>query len=89
MKTRIIVHTPEEYQSWLQSQQVATTAAPTQTVATKPADLPTSEFLAPYTEGMEIKSEALEQLRPVHHPAHHHTDLAEIQAVAAQLSPAT
>jgi cytochrome c oxidase subunit 2 len=53
MKTKVIVQAPEAYQSWVQSQKVATTSA-NQAIAINPADLPADQFLAPYTEEMGL-----------------------------------
>lgn len=65
MRTQAIVETPEAFETWLQSQ-IASTQTLDQAVATKPADLPPSEFLAPYAAEMGIASKTLEH---VHHAA--------------------
>lgn len=62
MRTRVIVHTQEEYDSWLQENQVAQQQDLNQAVAVNPADLSASEFLAPYASEMGIKAETLAQL---------------------------
>lgn len=58
MRTRVMAQTPEDYDSWLQSQKVASSGS-SQIVATNPAELSSSEFLAPYTEEMGFKSEVI------------------------------
>jgi cytochrome c oxidase subunit II len=64
MRTRVIVHTPEEYDSWLQENRIAQQQEMKNAVAVNPAELPTSEFLAPYASEMGITHETLAQLQP-------------------------
>jgi cytochrome c oxidase subunit 2 len=60
MRTQVIVHTPEEFDSWVAENQYAQQQETMQeAVAANPADLSTSEFLAPYTQDMGINSETL------------------------------
>lgn len=66
MRTQIIVHNPEEYQAWLQENKVAQADPLNQAIATNPAEMSASEFMAPYTEEMGINAEALNQLHPKH-----------------------
>lgn len=72
MKSRLIVHTPEEFDSWIQSQQeVANREVLEQAVAVNPANLSDGEYLAPYAEEMGVNPQILEQLRSSHdHAAH-------------------
>ncbi len=58
MNTRVIAQTPEEYDTWLKSQKIAT-RNPDQVLAVNPAELSPSEFLAPYTEEMGFRSEII------------------------------
>ncbi|MEG3907548.1 cytochrome c oxidase subunit II [Microcoleus sp. AT3-A2] len=67
MKAVAVVHTPEEFDTWLQSQQVASSQNLEQAVAVNPGELSDGEFLAPYVREIKINSEALEQLHPTHH----------------------
>lgn len=67
MRTQVVVHPTEEYQQWLQENQVAQAANLSQSVAVKPADLPVSEFLAPYAHEMGVEAAALQHLQPEHH----------------------
>lgn len=73
MRTRMIVHTPEEFDSWLASQleEVASSETLEGAVAASPANLSDGEFLAPYAAEMGIEKQTLEQLHPEHHAAHH------------------
>ncbi|MCL6435830.1 MAG: cytochrome c oxidase subunit II [Leptolyngbyaceae cyanobacterium HOT.MB2.61] len=66
MRTQVIIHTPEEYQQWLEETKVAQAGNLNQAVATKPAELSPSEFLAPYAQEMGIRAETLKQLHPQH-----------------------
>ncbi|RCJ26038.1 cytochrome C oxidase subunit II [Nostoc minutum NIES-26] len=62
MRTQVVVHTPEEFDSWLTENQVAQKQDPQQIVAVNPADLSTSEFLAPHAHHMGISAATLESL---------------------------
>jgi cytochrome c oxidase subunit 2 len=62
MRTQVIVHTPEEYESWLAETRVAQQTSPNQVVAVNPANLSPSEFLAPYAQDMGVNATALAQL---------------------------
>lgn len=70
MRTRLIVETPEEFDSWIASQkEVASKEVLESAVAVSPANLSDGEFLAPYAEEMGINSTAIEQLHSQHHHA--------------------
>jgi cytochrome c oxidase subunit II len=65
MVTRMIVHTPEEYDAWIASQQQSTQAQAEivkQTIAMNPANLSTSNYLAPYVHEMGVKPEMVAHL---------------------------
>lgn len=62
MKSQIFVHTPEDYQQWVQEQQIASTDNLEQAVAVNPAELSEQEFLAPYASEMGVDSQTIEQL---------------------------
>jgi len=64
MRARAIVETPEAFNSWVTENQVAQQQELGQTVAANPADLPTSEFLAPYSKEMGIDAHSLTHLHP-------------------------
>lgn len=66
MRTQVVVHPPEEFQQWLEQNRIAQVADLQQAVALKPAELPESEFLAPYAQEMGITPGALAQLHAVH-----------------------
>lgn len=61
MRTRVIVHTPEEYESWLQENRIAQNSS--KTVAVNPAELSPSEYLNPYSSAMGINSATLAQIQ--------------------------
>ena len=62
MRTEVIVHTPEAYENWRTENQIAQQQNLNQVVAVNPADLSTSEFLAPHTHEMGISAATLESL---------------------------
>jgi cytochrome c oxidase subunit 2 len=62
MRTQVIVHTPEEYDNWRTENQIAQQQNLNQVVAVNPADLSTSEFLAPHTHDMGISAATLESM---------------------------
>ncbi|MEO1378203.1 MAG: cytochrome c oxidase subunit II [Cyanobacteria bacterium J06635_10] len=62
MRTQVIVHTPEEYQSWLQENRIAQQES-SETVAVNPAQLSPSEYLTPYNSEMGINSAILAQIQ--------------------------
>ncbi|MFB2834508.1 cytochrome c oxidase subunit II [Floridanema evergladense] len=62
MKTQVIVETPEEFDTWLQSQIAANQENLNQAVAVNPENMSTSEFLTPYAQEMGINSDTLQQL---------------------------
>lgn len=69
MVTRMIVHTPEEYDAWVASQQQSTQAQAEvvkQTIAMNPANLSTGDYLAPYAAEMGIAPEMLNHLHHQH-----------------------
>jgi cytochrome c oxidase subunit II len=66
------VHTPEEYDTWIASQQQATQAQAEvvkQTIAMNPANLSASNYLAPYAQEMGVKPALVAHL---HHDMNHH-----------------
>lgn len=62
MRSQVIVHTPEDYQSWLTENQLAQQQDMYQAVAVNPANLSTSEFLAPHVHSMGISAATLKSL---------------------------
>lgn len=62
MKTQVIVETPEEFDTWIQSQVAANQENLNQAVAVNPENMSTSEFLSPYAQEMGINSDSLQQL---------------------------
>ncbi len=61
MRSKVIVHTPDEYQSWLQENRIAQQES--QTVALNPAELSSSEYLAAYNSQIDINSATLAQIQ--------------------------
>jgi cytochrome c oxidase subunit 2 len=66
MNALAFVQKPEEFDAWLQEQQVASSQNLEQTVAFNPAQLSDGDFLAPYTSELGVNSENLEKLHPTH-----------------------
>jgi cytochrome c oxidase subunit II len=69
MVTRMIVHTPEEYDAWIASQQQSTQAQAEvvkQTIAMTPANLSAGDYLAPYATEMGVEPEMLNHLHAGH-----------------------
>jgi cytochrome c oxidase subunit II len=62
MRTQVIVHTPEEFDSWLKESIVAHQEEVKTTVAVNPVDLSPSEYLSPYAKDMGIEATTLVQL---------------------------
>ncbi|HBB33972.1 MAG TPA: cytochrome C oxidase subunit II [Cyanobacteria bacterium UBA8803] len=72
MKTQLYVHTPEEYQAWIESQQqVANTTQIEKSLAVNPKEASESEFLAPYVSEMGIDSHILNQLATLQNSTPH------------------
>ncbi|MDB9447764.1 cytochrome c oxidase subunit II [Anabaena sp. CS-542/02] len=63
MRTQVIVHTPEEFDSWLAQSQIAQKENLNQAVAVNPAELSTSEFLAPHVHNLGMSATTLAQLQ--------------------------
>ncbi len=63
MVTKLYVHSAEDYQAWLQSQQIASTDDLKEAIAVNPAQLSDSEFLAPYAGEIGIDSQTLQQIQ--------------------------
>jgi cytochrome c oxidase subunit II len=71
MVTRMIVHTPEEYDSWIASQQQPAQAqieAVKKTIAMNPANLAPGDYLAPYAKEMGVDRQTIAQLHHHHQP---------------------
>jgi cytochrome c oxidase subunit 2 len=64
MQTRVIVETPEEYDSWMQSQIALQNGQEdlAETLAMNPANKSASEFLTAYTSDLGITSDTLAEL---------------------------
>jgi cytochrome c oxidase subunit II len=69
MVTQMIVHTPEEYDTWIASQQQSAQAQAEvvkQTIAMNPANLSTGSYLAPYANEMGVQPEMVQHLSHNH-----------------------
>ncbi len=64
MRTQVIVHTPEEFDSWLAQSQIAQRENLNQSLAVNPAELSTSEFLAPHVHNLGMSATTLAELWP-------------------------
>ncbi len=72
MVTRMIVHTPEEYDTWIASQQQSTQAQAEvvkQTIAMNPVNMSPGSYLAPYAKEMGVQPEMIQHL-------HHHLEMS-------------
>jgi cytochrome c oxidase subunit 2 len=67
MRTKVIVQTQEEYDTWLAENTLAQQQQLNQAVAVNTADLSESEYLSPYANEMGIDSETLNQIHPAYH----------------------
>lgn len=66
MRSTVVVHTPEDYDRWFEENRVAQQQQEDRAVAVNPADLSTSEFLAPYAREMGVNPETLAQIHSNH-----------------------
>ncbi|HEY9796872.1 MAG TPA: cytochrome c oxidase subunit II [Leptolyngbyaceae cyanobacterium] len=80
MGAQLYVQSPEEFQTWLkQQQEVASNDTLNKAVAANPANMSSTEFLAPYAQEMGIDSQTLE---PLHS---NHEQMAQHLAISNQL----
>ncbi|BAZ42397.1 cytochrome c oxidase subunit II [Calothrix sp. NIES-4101] len=54
MRTQVIVHTPEDFDNWLETNRIAQAQNPEQIVAFQPSELSNAEYLAPYVQAMGV-----------------------------------
>lgn len=66
MRSQVVVHTPEDFDQWLEQNRIAQQPDSTQTIAVNPANMNPAEFLAPVSQAIGIPAEALAQLHPSH-----------------------
>jgi cytochrome c oxidase subunit II len=67
MVTKLIAHTPEDFQTWLQSQQVASQVSGDKAIALSPTHLSDSEYLAPYAQEMGVDSQIVKETKHHNH----------------------
>jgi cytochrome c oxidase subunit II len=63
MRTEVIVHTATDFDNWLAENQIAEKQNLNQVVAVNPAELSTSEFLAPHVDDLGVSAATLAQLQ--------------------------
>lgn len=61
MRTQVIVHTPEDFQAWV-DQRVAQAPMSVDAIAQNPADLSDSDYLAPYETALGVDARLVAQL---------------------------
>lgn len=62
MRSQVIVHTPEEYDTWIAENRVAQQQGLNQAIATNPMTQTPTEFLAPYASELGVTATTLAQL---------------------------
>ena len=67
MKTSLTVHSPEDYEQWVQDNTFAQADNPSKSVALNTTKSSDEEFLAPYAEDLGVDAEAIAQLNSAHH----------------------
>ena len=66
MRSQVIVHTPEDYEQWVQQNVVAQRTDDQPVIGLNASEQSPSEFLAPYTREMQVTAKALAQLPHQH-----------------------
>lgn len=64
MRSNVVVHTPEDFEKWVQETRVAQASEVQNRVAVRPQSLSAAEFLAPYANDFGIDADTLAQLHP-------------------------
>jgi cytochrome c oxidase subunit 2 len=64
MRTQMVVHTPEEYQTWVEENAIAQNPNNPNAIAMNPADMTETEFLAPYGAELGVNAQTLHSLHP-------------------------
>ncbi|MBD1843766.1 cytochrome c oxidase subunit II [Cyanobacteria bacterium FACHB-63] len=64
MRSNVVVHTPEDFQKWVEETKVAQATEVQHRVAVRPESLSDTEFLAPYANDLGISPDTLTQLHP-------------------------
>jgi cytochrome c oxidase subunit II len=73
MKTKVVVESQADFDTWLQTQIASADVGLDKALATKPADMTEPEYLAPYAKEAGITAEMLQQLKPSGEPVHDHS----------------
>jgi len=67
MRAQMIVHTPEDYETWLAANRPATATTEQPPVAlANPATMADGDYLAPYAKEMGVTAQTLSQVQPSH-----------------------
>ncbi|MEM6435457.1 MAG: cupredoxin domain-containing protein, partial [Cyanobacteria bacterium P01_D01_bin.115] len=62
MRTQVIVHSPSEFNNWLEQRTAQAETGTAETVAINPADLTDADYLAPYGKAAGVESRLLAHL---------------------------
>ena len=62
MRTQVIVHSPSDFNHWLESRVAQVDAGAQTAIAVNPSDLSDQDYLAPYSEDLEIDAHLLAHL---------------------------
>ncbi|MEM9504091.1 MAG: cupredoxin domain-containing protein, partial [Cyanobacteria bacterium P01_E01_bin.43] len=62
MRTQVIVHSPSEFNNWLEQRTAQAETGTAETVAINPADLTDADYLAPYGKAAGVESHLLAHL---------------------------
>ncbi|MEM1278926.1 MAG: cytochrome c oxidase subunit II [Cyanobacteria bacterium P01_H01_bin.152] len=62
MRTQVIVHSPTDYQKWLESRIAQAEPTTASAIAMNPADLTAAEYLAPYGADIDVDAQLLAHL---------------------------
>ncbi|NEQ45427.1 MAG: cytochrome c oxidase subunit II [Leptolyngbya sp. SIOISBB] len=62
MRTQVIVHSPSDYQKWVESRIAQAEPATAEAIAANPADLTDQEYLAPYGADLDVDAQLLAHL---------------------------
>jgi cytochrome c oxidase subunit II len=69
MRTQLIVHSPTDYDAWLEENRTAQSTDLQQQIAVNPNELSESEFLAPYARAIGVNAKMLTQIHPNNYAA--------------------
>ncbi|MGV0024882.1 cytochrome c oxidase subunit II [Phormidesmis priestleyi] len=73
MKTKVVVESQADFDTWLQTQIASAEVGLDAALATNPAHMTEPEYLAPYAKEVGITAEMLQQLKPSGESVHDHS----------------